>query len=97
MRVKGSKDRADRTARDLPDPGTSRVHVNEVGLRVIPDTATAQAARGIAQIREADTSDSDIDGAPFHVQRMGCNTSGCADQSRIGLRRPVSGNDFEGT
>ena len=76
-------------------PHPPHIHVNEIGGRVISDSAAAQRERSVAQIRSSYTGDSNINRFSFHMQALLRNAGGVGSQKFVRLGSPVAANNID--
>src|SRR5579872_3500966 len=78
----------------LPAPDAAQVHVNEVGRRIVTDTAALKRQGGVPKSRRFHTRQANVDGLCLHVQALLSNAGSVGAQILVRLRRAIAANDL---
>src|SRR5512144_3113452 len=79
----------------LPTADAAGVDMDELRLRVEADAAGPEREGGIAQVREPDIGQPDVDCAPFEMEAPAGDSAAPLAERLVGRGRTVAGDHFE--
>lgn len=82
-------------AERLPGSDAAGIDVNEVRSSVEADATPARGERGVAQLRQRNVGEPDVDGLSLHVEAARRHALALLSQHRVGGGRPKARNHLE--